>query len=305
MSLHNNKFIQPSSNDLFLKQLNNLDIVSENINDSIYINRCRIYLEKTLYQELSGPPTMSIATIIKGNGIMSIKGGQEMAINAGMTLLYFSHQHSSGYNFFQKGELHIIDLRFSFNELSKYDFHINNKFINQFEENTSHNNTIMLATKTTPQMLQIIHQIDHCSYTNHARTLFLTAKSLELLSLIILKQQNQTTATISCNRLHHKAIITAVKLLNECCEQNWTIKSLAKAVGINERKLKEGFKIVTQHTFHQYLELVRMHRSIQLLEQGFNVTNVALDVGYTSPSHFAKRFRLHYGVSPKKWSLNL
>ncbi|WP_340618223.1 helix-turn-helix domain-containing protein [Xenorhabdus entomophaga] len=38
-----------------------------------------------------------------------------------------------------------------------------------------------------------------------------------------------------------------------------------------------------------------------LLKKGMSVIEVAVAVGYSSPSHFSKRFRQHYLINPKAW----
>ncbi|WP_244170848.1 helix-turn-helix transcriptional regulator [Xenorhabdus miraniensis] len=70
---------------------------------------------------------------------------------------------------------------------------------------------------------------------------------------------------------------------------------------MNERKLKGGFRAIVFRTFHQYLENVCITTAEDLLKKGMSVIEVAVAVGYSSPSHFSKHFRQHYLISPKAW----
>ena len=52
-------------------------------------------------------------------------------------------------------------------------------------------------------------------------------------------------------------------------------------------------------TIAQYLRKLRMEKAAELLKSGgFNVTQAALEVGYSSPSHFSQAFHEAYGCCP-------
>src|SRR4051812_387089 len=75
-----------------------------------------------------------------------------------------------------------------------------------------------------------------------ARRLFLQAKSLEALAL--------TITTLSCRRQPStglteadRAKLTAARqLLHDRYDEHWTIATLARTIGMSERKLRTGFR---------------------------------------------------------------
>ena len=74
---------------------------------------------------------------------------------------------------------------------------------------------------------------------------------------------------------------------------------LAAHVGISERHLTYCFRQETGLTPITYLNRFRIRRACVLLEQGgLNVTEVALAVGFSDSSYFARVFRDEVGVSP-------
>jgi AraC-like DNA-binding protein len=74
---------------------------------------------------------------------------------------------------------------------------------------------------------------------------------------------------------------------------------LARIVGINDCKLKAGFRHVFGTTVFGYLHDCRMERSRQLLEAGeMTVTEAAQAVGFVSRGHFAAAFKRRFGVNP-------
>ena len=82
-----------------------------------------------------------------------------------------------------------------------------------------------------------------------------------------------------------------------------TIPELAKMVGINQQALKKGFKQLYGTTIRQYLNKERLKQAEVLIMNGqMKLREVALEVGYSNPSHFSRRFKEKYGVSPKYYA---
>ncbi len=82
-----------------------------------------------------------------------------------------------------------------------------------------------------------------------------------------------------------------------------SVSDLASEAGINEFKLKKGFREVYGMTVYEYLRRVRLDHARYLLSYtGKTVTEVALETGYSNPSHFAHLFKKNFGVSPKEFS---
>ena len=77
-----------------------------------------------------------------------------------------------------------------------------------------------------------------------------------------------------------------------------TIAELAKVVGLNQCKLKKGFKSLFGTSIYAHFQGERMHRAMQLLKSN-NVTETAMVLGYSNVSHFSSAFRKQYGLLPK------
>jgi AraC-like DNA-binding protein len=78
-----------------------------------------------------------------------------------------------------------------------------------------------------------------------------------------------------------------------------TLSELAKAVGINEYKLKKGFKETFGNTVFGYLADTRLELArIELFEKKKSVSQLAFELGYSSIQHFSNAFKKKFGVSP-------
>jgi len=88
-------------------------------------------------------------------------------------------------------------------------------------------------------------------------------------------------------------------LMAEQLHQPLTIAYLAASVGINEHKLKEGFRILYNATPMTLLLELRMRKAYALLESGQQVAQAGWQVGYKYPNNFSVAFTRYFGRSPK------
>ncbi|EGQ9890373.1 helix-turn-helix transcriptional regulator [Vibrio cholerae] len=88
-------------------------------------------------------------------------------------------------------------------------------------------------------------------------------------------------------------------------EKNWSIGELCRQVGTNETSFKRGFKLLFNTTFSKLLQHTRMKIAAEVLRHSDQpIIDIAYQVGYTSPSHFSKLFKQHFGVNPLQYRKN-
>jgi AraC-like DNA-binding protein len=78
-----------------------------------------------------------------------------------------------------------------------------------------------------------------------------------------------------------------------------SIAQLGAGVGLSERSVMRLFAKETGLSFRRWQQQARLLKAFELFEQGRSVTRVALEVGYASPSAFAKMFRRALGRPPR------
>lgn len=94
----------------------------------------------------------------------------------------------------------------------------------------------------------------------------------------------------------------AIHLLRERLDQPLDLGYIAKEVGVAPHHLSRRVSVETGSTLQRHLRRLRIERACEALDSGkMNVTEVALEVGYQSLSHFAKAFREETGEPPGKW----
>jgi AraC-like DNA-binding protein len=77
-----------------------------------------------------------------------------------------------------------------------------------------------------------------------------------------------------------------------------TLRDLARAVGCSPHYLCRAFRKATGSTIHGYREQLRLRAALAALAEGEDLTELSLDLGYSSHSHFTANFRKAFGAPP-------
>lgn len=160
---------------------------------------------------------------------------------------------------------------------------------------------------TLPAMQVAISQILHCPYQGLTQRLYLESKAQELLSLRLGQMVDIDPCVGSekrlllddIERIHH-----AKKLLLSSMNSPPSLIELARLVGLNDCKLKIGFRQVFGTTVFGYLRNYRLEQAQALLAQeDMNITEVATAVGFASRSYFSTAFCKRFGMTPKGYQM--
>jgi len=163
--------------------------------------------------------------------------------------------------------------------------------------------TFWHAQLTTAAMQSAIHQILHCPYQGLTRWLYLESKAIELIALRLEQVSQHSPADLAAPGLHSKDIDRihyASVILLQRLDNPPSLLELASLAGLNDYKLKKGFRQVFGTTVFGYLQTHRMERAKQLLAQPtFNIAGVAQAIGYANQSHFCQMFKQQFGMTPQ------
>lgn len=159
-----------------------------------------------------------------------------------------------------------------------------------------------------PSMLVVtLSQLFNIQLSENARNLYLQGKIFELLSLYFSEKKANTE---SCPFLNNEETVRKIKHAKEYILKHMDnppgLKALAKLAGLNEFQLKVGFKEIYGNTVYGYLLDHKLdHSRIQLDTGKYKVNEVATQIGYTNPSHYIAAFRKKFGITPKKYLMQM
>jgi len=91
-------------------------------------------------------------------------------------------------------------------------------------------------------------------------------------------------------------------ILAENFDKHITIPQLARQTGINEAKLKEGFKEVFGYSIHTCILQLRLQKAQELLlTTDMSITDITYVIGYSHVTHFTSLFKKEMGITPTEW----
>jgi AraC-like DNA-binding protein len=88
-------------------------------------------------------------------------------------------------------------------------------------------------------------------------------------------------------------------VLAETCCENHSLSDIARRVGVSPFYLCRSFRAATGSTLHAYRTDLRLREALNRLgDHGRDLTGLALDLGFSSHSHFTAAFRRAFGATP-------
>jgi AraC family transcriptional regulator len=103
--------------------------------------------------------------------------------------------------------------------------------------------------------------------------------------------------SIGCQKLVDRAKL----VLSSDLERRWTLAAIATDVGVSPIYLTQVFQQVEGLPLYRYQLQLRLSRALDLLGEHVDLTRLALDLGFSSHSHFSAAFRRAYGQTPSEF----
>lgn len=160
----------------------------------------------------------------------------------------------------------------------------------------------------TPSMAIVLNQLINFSLNSSIKQLYFQGKAYELLSLYFNRSEDADIE--QCPFLVDEANVIKIRKAKDIIVARMaeppTLQELADEIGLNIKKLKEGFKQIYGDSVFSFLFDYKMEVARKLLESGDNnVNEVGHKIGYSTSSHFIAAFKKKYGTTPKKYVMSL
>ena len=177
-----------------------------------------------------------------------------------------------------------------------------------FLSNENSNRKFYDDTEIKPTVGIVLQQIINSNINSAIRELYVKGKIYELLSLHFQKEENVDTeyCPFLVDEQNVLKIRKAKNIIISRMSEPPSLQELATEIGLNLKKLKEGFKQIYGDTVYSFLFDYKMEHARKLLESNqYNVNEVGLQVGYSTASHFIAAFKKKFGTTPKKYVMSL
>ena len=154
------------------------------------------------------------------------------------------------------------------------------------------------TTRLTAHQLETILTLRQPPVYAAAQPVWYQCKALELAVTFLVKPVEEFFCTRQ-QRLAQERVEQVIFLLKQNLVEPLSLEALGKKIGCSHFYLSRIFSTQTGQTITQYLRRLRMEKAATLLKsREYNVTEVALEVGYNSLSHFSAAFQETFGCCP-------
>ena len=123
----------------------------------------------------------------------------------------------------------------------------------------------------------------------------------EIYYRLLLAEQGNKLRQLVVDGSHTHRIAQATDWIKSHLNEPIMVESLASRCGMSVSGFHQHFKEITQLSPLQYqksLRLMEAKRLIKIHGQGVQISQIAMQVGYESPSQFSREYKRLFGVSP-------
>ncbi|MGI9527646.1 MAG: helix-turn-helix transcriptional regulator [Weeksellaceae bacterium] len=280
--------------------------------DNIYISKVNAQFNQNIRLTEKSEPLIALCFNLGApfQQYISVKENKKYYFQQNSCGLLFINNQSESEGFYYKNtHLNFLSYYFDQNFFEKLAF-CYPKLLEILYKKYETGETFTLTKDSMPityKMQQILNQLRHEYLVGDMNNMYYESKIITLLSLQIELTSNQTVSNVETSiksKTDYNKIHDAKEFLISDITMPLHINEIAKQVGINEDKLKKGFKEVFGNTVFGYLYDYKMSLASEYLkDHSLSVKEVALRCGYDYLSHFSTAFKRYYGCTPLQYRL--
>lgn len=215
----------------------------------------------------------------------------------GIRLLHTRHRYNGHHLFFKENTDDVVSL--SFNLKGSCRIHHNGLTYTVLPQ--QHN---MVYSPGTPNTFSNNDLETETFSIQFSPEVFLLSKSIEILVIqaeAFLSRAREKNEALR-SRDDRERISQAERYLVSRLQDPPNLSELAREAGVNEYKLKRGFREVFGSTVFGYLARHRLALARQmLLDTGKTAAEIAFELGFSSPQHLNNAFKKEFGMAPKRF----
>lgn len=160
-------------------------------------------------------------------------------------------------------------------------------------------------TRLTSRQQQLLASLRDAPVLALAQSVWYQAKALEVAAeFFFVAPGEQELFCQRQQRISAERVEKVIAALRENPAAPPSLEELGRVAGCSPFHLSRTFSAAIGMTLPQYTRQLRLERAAELLKSGrFNVTEAAIEVGYSSLSHFSQAFHEAFGCCPGLYPL--
>lgn len=228
--------------------------------------------------------------------------------------LYFSHQNHNiqysssfgGDHTIHSGNFHVLAITYDVDYLGGLLQCDDSGSLETLGKNISKRNNFLATQHSVtwnPGIANVVQSIRNCKFEGPTRYIFIESKMLELFVLQMeqLHSVRPVRETDPWRKEDREKLFAVKEHIEQAYLEHLSLKDLTYAFGLNEFKLKKGFRHFFNTTVFGHILDLRMQKAKSLLgEQQMNVSEIARFIGYANTGSFSSEFKKRFGYSPSQ-----
>ncbi|PYQ28566.1 MAG: hypothetical protein DMF56_15110 [Acidobacteria bacterium] len=136
----------------------------------------------------------------------------------------------------------------------------------------------------------------------HFDALTIEESVLGLLRRVVRAAYDARPRALRVSSRHADSVEHARRIIAAHPAENVSLRSLARACGQSPFQLCRVFRARTGETITRYRHGLRLSLALERLrDSSIDLSELALELGYSSHSHFTFAFRRHFGITPRQF----
>lgn len=321
-----NEYISRSINELLINTNQPIDFTNSYTNTKLFEGGYRVlfqpptgsfifYHTSTIHKEFNLlydllPQFIILHFQFDGNFWGNFVNGNEYNFNAGEHNIFVVGKDYSTQNLFlQQEKMNFCSIYIPIDVFEKY-LSMEENFFTLYTEKRKSEQSFMLFEQNLSINLTIENLLKDFFSSKQSgifKSLYIEAKIMEILvsQLQQYVAKSQTTNKQSLKDTDREKLHTVKEVLQNTFLEPYSLQSIAKMAGINEFKLKKGFKEIFGNTVFGYLADLKMeYAKEKLVQKKASISEISDEIGFQHPQHFSQAFKKKYGYSPSQYFNN-
>jgi AraC-like DNA-binding protein len=261
----------------------------------IFYNIYHIQTRFLLHVNCNAPGLM-VNIVLRNEIQYRLNGIGEVYMKEGQFNVFYLPTLDGTALFEQPGEYRVFKVYFPAKLLREYAETF--PYLNEFLQQVTGSFPALLLKEhgwINSEISYIINQLLQCTYDEAVRRLYYDSLVKELLLLLLL-QKNRGSIN---GQQYMESIYEARNIIVKNTSRHYSITEVAQQVGLNEVKLKSGFKQAFGTGIFQFMLQAKMQKAWTLiLETNKPVKEIAILTGYTSKQNFVTAFKKYFNATP-------
>lgn len=289
-------------------EVGNIQLHVKNMKEiSIYKWHSHFSESTQIYGNASVPSVRFYALNQSKSGVQMKMKKIDLTMKQGMFNVLFIDMEEEGHDLFRENDHTVFSGFFVSNDrflhLANTYPEVFESFLNQYQRDKNFILSDRNGLPLTSQMNTILQQLEQSHLMGNVCE---TYAEIKILELFILQQQLLGQHIKTKKHCKTQSDIDKIHEVRHLLMHNFhaplSLSELSRRVGLNENKLKYGFKEIFGTTVFGYLFDHKMQLAKQLLlDTNKSISEIAEACGYDYVSHFSTAFKRKYHVSPLKF----